>query len=262
MATIKEIKQMLASLDRLDDPQWQVFEEDSRRGVQQAVHQRKKAIQVKRDEEIRLEAMLAYEKALYDQGFKMIAGIDEVGRGPLAGPVVAACVILPVNEKIVGLNDSKKIPKSKHENIYHEVMNKALAVGIGITDNEIIDQVNIYEATKLAMKASINDLTKNCITPDYLLIDAMTLDVDLPQQSIIKGDASSLSIAAASIVAKVTRDKIMTDYDKMFPGYDFAQNAGYGTKGHLESIDKYGITPIHRKTFEPIKSLWRNLSCK
>ncbi len=166
-------------------------------------------------------------------------------------------MILPVNEKIFGLNDSKKIPKSKHEEIYQQVMTKALAVGVGIMDNEVIDQVNIYEATKLAMVEAITDASKRGLVPDYLLIDAMTLDLDIPQMSIIKGDANSLSIAAASIVAKVTRDKMMADFDKKFPGYGFAQNAGYGTKIHLEGLEKYGVTPIHRRSFEPIKSLVR-----
>ncbi|WP_438467525.1 ribonuclease HII [Streptococcus pluranimalium] len=257
MATIKEIKDQLADIPTLDDHRWSLFAEDKRAGVQKAIIQRKKAIQAQLDEEARLETMLTYEKALYAQDYQLIAGIDEVGRGPLAGPVVAACVILPVNEKISGLNDSKKIPKSKHEEIYQQVMEKALAVGVGIMDNDVIDQVNIYEATKLAMVEAITDASKRGLVPDYLLIDAMTLDLDIPQTSIIKGDANSLSIAAASIVAKVTRDKMMADFDKKFPGYGFAQNAGYGTKIHLEGLEKYGVTPIHRRSFEPIKSLVR-----
>lgn len=260
MATIKEIKDQLAEILTLEDHRWSLFAEDQRAGVQKAIIQRQKAIQAQLDEEARLETMLTYEKALYAQDYQLIAGIDEVGRGPLAGPVVAACVILPVNEKISGLNDSKKIPKSKHEEIYQQVMTKALAVGVGIMDNEVIDQVNIYEATKLAMVEAIKDASKRGIVPDYLLIDAMTLDLDIPQMSIIKGDANSLSIAAASIVAKVTRDKMMADFDKKFPSYGFAQNAGYGTKIHLEGLEKCGVTPIHRRSFEPIKSLVRTES--
>ena len=196
--------------------------------------------------------MLRYEKELYKAGYQAIAGIDEVGRGPLAGPVVAAAVILPPGCKIKGLNDSKKIPKKKHMAIYQAILDQALAIGIGIMDNTVIDQVNIYEATKLAMKEALSKLS---LKPDYLLIDAMKLDVEIPQESIIKGDANSLSIAAASIVAKVTRDKLMADYDKEFPGYDFAQNAGYGTKSHLQGLERNGVTPIHRKTFEPVKSM-------
>ena len=225
---------------------------DLRSGVQKAIEKRKRVIQAELDEDLRLEQMLRYEKELYQAGYQTIAGIDEVGRGPLAGPVVAAAVILPPGCKIKGLNDSKKIPKKKHQDIYQAVMDKALAVGIGLMDSDIIDQVNIYEATKLAMKEALSKLNLN---PDYLLIDAMKLDVEIPQEFIIKGDANSLSIAAASIVAKVTRDKLMADYDKEYPGYDFAQNAGYGTKSHLQGLERHGVTPIHRKTFEPVKSM-------
>lgn len=261
MATIKEIKDELATITDLDDERWAIFEADKRAGVQSAVRQRRKAIQASIVEEERLEAMLSYERALYAQGYQAIAGIDEVGRGPLAGPVVTACVILPKNCKIAGLNDSKKIPKSKHETIYQAVLENALGVGIGIVDQETIDQVNIYEAIKLGMLAAIEQLEGEVAIPDYLLIDAMTLHIDIPQQSIIKGDANSLSIAAASIVAKVTRDRIMADYDRQFPGYGFAQNAGYGTAEHLAGLEKYGITPIHRKTFEPIKGMLGGRSC-
>ena len=193
-----------------------------------------------------------YEKELYKSGCKYIGGVDEVGRGPLAGPVVAAAVILPKLCKIKGLNDSKKIPKSKHEAIYNQVMKEAVAVGIGMKDNYVIDDVNIYEATKLAMIEAIEKLNPQ---PEHLLIDAMNLDLPIEQTSIIKGDANSLSIAAASIIAKVTRDKMMADYEQEFPGYAFAKNAGYGTKEHLSGIDKFGVTPIHRRSFEPIKSI-------
>jgi len=252
MATIKEIQQRLELVTDLADSFLAEAANDSRSGVQKAIEKRKRAIQAELDEELRLEQMLRYEKELYKAGYQAIAGIDEVGRGPLAGPVVAAAVILPPECKIKGLNDSKKIPKKKHKDIYQAVMDKALAVGIGLMDSEIIDQVNIYEATKLAMKEALSKLS---LKPDYLLIDAMKLDIDIPQESIIKGDANSLSIAAASIVAKVTRDKLMADYDKEYPGYDFAQNAGYGTKSHLQGLERHGVTPIHRKTFEPVKSM-------
>ena len=252
MATIKEIQQRLELVTDLADPFLAEAANDQRSGVQKAIEKRKRAIQAELDEELRLEQMLRYEKELYQAGYQTIAGIDEVGRGPLAGPVVAAAVILPPGCKIKGLNDSKKIPKKKHQDIYQAVMDKALAVGIGLIDNEIIDQVNIYEATKLAMKEALSKLS---LKPDYLLIDAMKLDVEIPQESIIKGDANSLSIAAASIVAKITRDKLMADYDKEFPRYGFAKNAGYGTKSHLQGLERNGVTPIHRKTFEPVKSM-------
>ena len=252
MATIKEIKEQLASIQRLDDPLLTELEQDSRSGVIQAIAKRKREIQKRLDEDERLEAMLAYEKECYARGMELIAGVDEVGRGPLAGPVVAAAVILPKACKIPGLNDSKKIPKSKHKEIYEAVFQNAIAIGIGIKDNHVIDQVNIYEATKLAMMEAIGQLDPQ---PQHLLIDAMKLDLPISQTSIIKGDANSLSIAAASIVAKVTRDQMMEEFDKEYPGYDFAQNAGYGTAKHLAGLDKLGVTPIHRRSFEPIKSM-------
>ena len=252
MATIKEIKEALAKITKIESTLLKEFEKDSRSGVQKEIQKRKKALQAEIDENLRLEAMLSYEKELYENGISFIAGVDEVGRGPLAGPVVAAAVILPKNCKIKGLNDSKKIPKKKHEEIFQAVKDKALAISIGIMDNQVIDQVNIYEATKLAMKEAISQLEPQ---PEHLLIDAMKLDLSISQTSIIKGDANSLSIAAASIVAKVTRDELMSKYDQEFPGYDFAQNAGYGTAKHLEGIEKHGVTPIHRTSFEPIKTI-------
>ena len=252
MPTIKEIKERLATIDDLDHPLFEELILDGRAGVQAAISKRKRELQKQVDEDLRLEKMLAYEKELYAQGIDLIAGVDEVGRGPLAGPVVAAAVILPKACKIPGLNDSKKIPKSKHKEIYEAVLQNAIAIGIGIKDNHVIDQVNIYEATKLAMMEAIGQLEPQ---PQHLLIDAMKLDLPIPQTSIIKGDANSLSIAAASIVAKVTRDQMMEEFDKEYPGYDFAQNAGYGTAKHLAGLDKLGVTPIHRRSFEPIKSM-------
>ena len=252
MATIKEIKELLATVKELDSPVFLELEKDTRSGVQKEISKRKKNIQAELDENLRLENMLTYEKDLYKQGLTLIAGVDEVGRGPLAGPVVAAAVILPQGCKIKGLNDSKKIPKKKHLEVFQAVQDQALSIGIGIIDNQVIDQVNIYEATKLAMKEAISQLS---LQPQHLLIDAMKLDLPISQTSIIKGDANSLSIAAASIIAKVTRDELMKDYDSQFPGYDFSANAGYGTVKHLEGIEKQGITAIHRLSFEPIKSL-------
>ena len=252
MPTIKEIKERLATIDDLDHPLFEELILDGRAGVQAAISKRKRELQKQVDEDLRLEKMLAYEKELYAQGIDLIAGVDEVGRGPLAGPVVAAAVILPKACKILGLNDSKKIPKSKHKEIYEAVLQNAIAIGIGIKDNQVIDQVNIYEATKLAMMEAIGQLEPQ---PQHLLIDAMKLDLPIPQTSIIKGDANSLSIAAASIVAKVTRDQMMEEFDREYPGYDFAQNAGYGTANHLAGLHKLGVTPIHRRSFEPVKSM-------
>lgn len=252
MATIKEIKERLQEVHQLDSPIFQELSTDHRTGVQTAIKKRQKELEKELAEDARLEAMLSYEKSLYDNHVEWIAGIDEVGRGPLAGPVVAAAVILPKGCKIRYLNDSKKIPKSKHEVIYQEIMERAVAVGVGIKDASVIDRVNIYEATKLAMLDALGELNQK---PDHLLIDAMQLETSIPQTAIIKGDANSLSIAAASIVAKVTRDKMMADYDQKFSGYGFEKNAGYGTAEHLKALHQFGITPIHRKSFEPIKSM-------
>ena len=252
MPTIKEVKERLAMIDELDHPFFEELILDGRAGVQAAISKRKRELQKQVDEDLRLEKMLAYEKELYAQGIDLIAGVDEVGRGPLAGPVVAAAVILPKACKIPGLNDSKKIPKSKHKEIYEAVLQNAIAIGIGIKDNQVIDQVNIYEATKLAMMEAIGQLEPQ---PQHLLIDAMKLDLPISQTSIIKGDANSLSIAAASIVAKVTRDQMMEKFDREYPGYDFAKNAGYGTANHLAGLDQLGVTPIHRRSFEPVKSM-------
>ena len=252
MPTIKEVKERLAMIDELDHPLFEELILDGRAGVQAAISKRKRELQKQVDEDLRLEKMLAYEKELYARGIDLIAGVDEVGRGPLAGPVVAAAVILPKACKIPGLNDSKKIPKSKHKEIYEAVLQNAIAIGIGVKDNQVIDQVNIYEATKLAMMEAIGQLDPQ---PQHLLIDAMKLDLPIPQTSIIKGDANSLSIAAASIVAKVTRDQMMEEFDCEYPGYDFTQNAGYGTANHLAGLHKLGVTPIHRRSFEPVKSM-------
>ena len=252
MPTIKEVKERLAMIDELDHPLFEELILDGRAGVQAAISKRKRELQKQVDEDLRLEKMLAYEKELYAQGIDLIAGVDEVGRGPLAGPVVAAAVILPKACKIPGLNDSKKIPKSKHKAIYEAVLQNAIAIGIGVKDNHVIDQVNIYEATKLAMMEAIGQLEPQ---PQHLLIDAMKLDLPISQTSIIKGDANSLSIATASIVAKVTRDQMMEEFDCEYPGYDFTQNAGYGTANHLAGLHKLGVTPIHRRSFEPVKSM-------
>ncbi|CCX73879.1 ribonuclease HII [Dorea sp. CAG:105] len=197
----------------------------------------------------RLEVMSAYEKE-YAQ-YTHICGIDEVGRGPLAGPVVACAVVLPKDVTILYLNDSKKLSEKKRELLYDEIMEKAVAVGIGAVGPARIDEINILQATYEAMRMAIEDLTgKLGKKPDLLLNDAVTIpEVDIPQVPIIKGDAKSISIAAASIVAKVTRDHLMIEYDQVLPGYDFAKNKGYGTKAHIAGLKELGATPIHRKTF-------------
>lgn len=190
-----------------------------------------------------------YENELYDKGLNFIGGVDEVGRGPLIGSVVAACVVLPRDFVLEGLTDSKKLSEKKRDEFYKIIWDKAIAIGIGIVDEKVIDEVNIYEATKIAMKKAISDTD---IKPDHVLIDAMPLDIDVPTTSIIKGDAKSISIAAASVIAKVTRDRMMYELDKIYPMYGLASNKGYGTKKHIEAIKKYGITKYHRLSFKPV----------
>ncbi len=196
--------------------------------------------------------LLKYEKELYDNGINLIAGVDEVGRGPLIGPVVAAAVILPKNYKLDGLTDSKKLSEKKRDKFYEIIKRDAISIGIGLMDEKVIDDVNIYEATKLAMKEAINNLD---INPEHILIDAMPLELSIPTTSIIKGDAKSESIAAASVIAKVTRDKMMYDLDKKYPMYGFKNHKGYPTKKHIDALKEYGLIDGYRKTYQPIKDM-------
>ena len=195
----------------------------------------------------RLDAMLAYERGVWGEGYRLIAGIDEAGRGPLAGPVVSAAIILPDNYYPEGLNDSKQISARKREGLYRALTRDAVAWGIGICDSQEIDRVNILNATILSMERALGALSPQ---PDYLLIDAVSLkNIGIAQKPIIKGDALSLSIAAASVLAKVARDAMMLIYDREYPGYGFAKHKGYGTREHIENIRKSGLCAIHRRTF-------------
>lgn len=191
-----------------------------------------------------------FERKLREKGITLIAGVDEVGRGPLVGPVVAACVILPEDFSLEGLTDSKKLSEKKREYFYDEIMRQAISVGVGIISEKKIDEVNIYEATKLAMKEAIS---KCNIQPEHILIDAMPLSLDIPTTSIIKGDFKSITISAASVIAKVTRDRMLDELDKKYPMYDFKDNKGYPTKKHLEAIEEYGIIPEHRRSYGPVR---------
>lgn len=193
--------------------------------------------------------MLEYENELYDKGYKLICGIDEVGRGPLLGPVVTSAVILPVGYYNPEIKDSKKLSEKKRKKLFDIITKDAVSIGIGIVDEKKIDEINIYEATKVAMKMAIDNLS---IKPDYVLIDAMKLDIDIPSNSIIKGDAKSESIAAASIIAKVTRDRMIDEIDKEYPIYDLKNNKGYGTKKHLEALKEYGPCKYHRYSYSPV----------
>ncbi|WP_433749685.1 ribonuclease HII [Falsibacillus pallidus] len=250
--SIKEIQKALETIEDPKDPFFMQCAEDPRKGVQQIVQRINRSLKKKKDELDHFHSMFSYERNIYTQGFEAAAGVDEVGRGPLAGPVVAAAVILPKDCTLFGINDSKKLSEAKRQELFDAISGQAIAIGIGIIHPDEIDKVNIYQATKKAMLDAIHNLNK---FPDYLLIDAMELDVPVPQESIIKGDAKSASIAAASIIAKVTRDRMMIDYDAQYPGYGFSKNMGYGTKEHLDGLQKYGPSPIHRKSFAPIKDM-------
>lgn len=192
-----------------------------------------------------------YERNLRNEGIKFIAGVDEVGRGPLVGPVVAACVVLPEEFNLDGLTDSKKLSEKKRDFFFEEIKKQALGYGVGIIDEKKIDEVNIYEATKLAMKEAIKECQKMCKI-EHILIDAMPLQLDIPTTSIIKGDLKSITISAASVIAKVTRDRMLYELDQKYPMYDFKHNKGYPTKKHLEAINTYGVLDEHRRSYGPV----------
>ncbi len=222
-----------------------LYGDDPRSGVQKLLEKMAKEAEKLQQEGGRTEAMKAYEKQYGEYGY--ICGIDEVGRGPLAGPVVACAVILPKDQEILYLNDSKQLSAKKREQLYDVILEKAVSVGIGIVGPEVIDEINILQATYEAMRQAVAKLDP---CPDVLLNDAVTIPgLPMRQVPIIKGDAKSVSIAAASIVAKVTRDRMMEEYDKVYPGYDFASNKGYGSQSHIEALKKLGPTEIHRRSF-------------
>ena len=250
--TIAQIKEKLAQIHDAQDAYVLQLRKDERAGVQKLIQQFENRLAKEQAMINKAKTMRQFENELLAKGYQAICGIDEVGRGPLAGPVVAAAVILPNDELILGLNDSKQLSEKKRESLYQIIQEKAVAIGIGVVDETTIDAINIYQAARLAMTKAVEQLV---VQPDYLLIDAMELDLDIQQISLIKGDARSQSIAAASIIAKVYRNHLMVELDKQYPDYGFGKNAGYGTKEHLEGLEKYGVTPIHRKTFAPIKDM-------
>lgn len=251
MKTIKEITAALKIAEEWQE--WMAkIATDERAGVQKAWHSWNKRQEKKRQLLEEHQAKIDFDQC-YGGENAFIAGVDEAGRGPLAGPVVTAAVILPKNcEALVGLNDSKQLTKEKRNVFAALVKEHAISYFIHFQSAQTIDELNIYEATKQSMKTSVESLS---IKPDYVLVDAMTLPITMPQDSIIKGDAKSLAIAAASILAKTARDEYMEQLDKEFPMYGFAQHAGYGTKQHLEALETFGPTIHHRKSFEPIKSM-------
>jgi len=244
--SISDIKSILESLT-IEQLKEEIinFQADERIGVKKLVESSYKKIQQYELEIERLKNMSMYEKKYAHVDY--IAGIDEVGRGPLSGPVVTAAVVLPKDVQILYINDSKKLSEEKREALYSEIMDKALAIGIGMAHPNVIDEINILNATYKAMQIAIGNLD---IKPDILLVDAVKIpDIDIPQEGIIKGDEKSISIAAASIIAKVTRDRMMQGYDELYPEYYFAKNKGYGTSEHIQALLEHGPSPIHRHSF-------------
>lgn len=246
MESIQEIKERFKNTPIQELPAFcEIYRADERKGVQKLVEQGHKRIQALEQEKERLKQMREFEREYEHLGY--ICGIDEVGRGPFAGPVVAGAVILPPDCEILYVNDSKQLSEKMREQLYDEIMEKAVSVAVGYASPQRIDEINILQATYEAMREAVSKLD---VTPQILLNDAVTIpQITIPQVPIIKGDAKSISIAAASIVAKVTRDRLMREYDKIMPEYGFASNKGYGSKEHIESIKKYGPTPIHRRSF-------------
>lgn len=246
MESIQEIKERFKNTPIQELPAFcEIYRADERKGVQKLVEQGHKRIQALEQEKERLKQMREFEREYEHLGY--ICGIDEVGRGPFAGPVVAGAVILPPDCGILYVNDSKQLSEKMREQLYDEIMEKAVSVAVGYASPQRIDEINILQATYEAMREAVSKLD---VTPQILLNDAVTIpQITIPQVPIIKGDAKSISIAAASIVAKVTRDRLMREYDKIMPEYGFASNKGYGSKEHIEAIKKYGPTPIHRRSF-------------
>lgn len=243
---INEIKKLFQAAKVKELPELiQEYRADTRSGVRALIVRAEKQIAALEKEKARTEGMKVYEKQYEPSG--CVCGIDEAGRGPLAGPVVAGAVILPKDCQILYLNDSKQLSEKKREELYDVIMENAVSCGIGYASPERIDEINILQATYEAMREAVSKLG---VSPDILLNDAVTIpEIKIRQVPIIKGDAKSVSIAAASIIAKVTRDRLMMDYDKVFPEYGFASNKGYGAQAHIEALKKFGPTPIHRKTF-------------
>ncbi len=246
--TFKEINEQFKKCPKKEITKlMESYKDDSRKNVQNLIKTYENKLKKYNEELIRIHNMMSFERELYEKGIEFIGGIDEVGRGPLAGPVVSAVVVMPKNVKILYVNDSKKLSISKRNELYEEIKEKALCISVGIVDSKKIDEINILNATKKSMEEAVRNAD---IEIEYLLIDALKLEnINIKQMAIIKGDERSHSIACASIIAKVTRDKMMVDYDKQYEGYKFASNKGYGTQEHLDGIKEKGMCEIHRRSF-------------
>lgn len=248
--TIKQIRERLSQLTDRSDPYVQSLTTDSRKGVQQALAQFYRRLDRQAAAQAAFRQRFRYEEKLWQQGCRYVAGMDEVGRGPLAGPVVTCAVILRPDFDLVGVTDSKQLTRHEREQLYLQIVNEAVEVSIAVNDRETIDRLNIYAATQDAMIRAVNNLHHR---PDHLIVDAVPLKIAIPQTTLIKGDQKSISVAAASIVAKEYRDHLMRDYDRVYPGYGLAENMGYGTKEHLAGLAAHGATPIHRRSFRPVQ---------
>ncbi len=250
--SIAVIKQLFVD-GKIDDTLMEELKKDERKGVQHLIAKHEKEKLKLEKMAVKFTEMLHYEREAKANGYQFIAGVDEAGRGPLAGPVVAAAVILPADFTLLGLNDSKQLTEEQREYFFEIIKAKAVSYGIGIVSSGQIDELNILEATKVAMRQAIDDLNP---LPDHVLIDAVNLSgLECASQALIKGDATSVSIAAASIIAKVTRDRLMKKIHKQYPMYDFHTNMGYGTKKHMETLKEYGASPYHRRSFAPVQKV-------
>lgn len=250
--TIKQIREQLFGSESVHPQFLKTLQNDSRKGVQQLLRQYERRLQQEKQLQKEHASLQRYENKLYEKGYTSICGVDEAGRGPLAGPVVAAAVILQSTDHLVGLTDSKQLSKQQRIQFAKKIKEEALAYSIHMVHAADIDQMNIYEATKKAMACAVNGLST---TPDYILVDAMKLQTNIPQLSLIKGDAKSLSIAASSVLAKVARDEYMEKVAEKFPNYGFEKHVGYGTKAHIHALQKHGPTSEHRCSFQIVKQL-------
>ena len=247
---IKVVKKALKRVTRLSDPIFSYLATDPRKGIRRIMRTRQRSLIRQQRLVHSFKQRLIYEHRLHRLGYRFVAGIDEVGRGPLAGPVVTCAVILPKDFDLVRVNDSKQLTPHEREALYLQILDRAVDFSIGIGSRQLIDRINIYQADREAMRRAVQSL--NC-RPDYLIVDAMQINVPIPQLKLYHGDARSVSVGAASIVAKVYRDHWMNKYGHLYPQYDFKHNAGYGTREHLRALKKYGATPIHRRSFSPVK---------
>lgn len=248
--TIAEVKERLATVTDPADELLSTLKADPRKGVQQAINQWQRRLRARQAALTAFHQRFKFEKYYWQHGCQYVAGMDEVGRGPLAGPVVTCAVILDDSFDLVGVTDSKQLSRHEREELYLKIVNEAVEVSIAVNDQDVIDRLNIYAATQDAMMRSVQTLHHR---PDHLIVDAVPLPaLNIPQTTLIKGDQKSISVAAASIVAKEYRDHLMRDYDRIYPGYGFAENMGYGTKQHLAGIKQLGACPIHRRSFKPV----------